>query len=193
MIIPALQGLAVEITSVSRYPNNPRVGNIGLLRESVRKHGQFKPLLVQRSTGYILAGNQTYQAMEEEKEPEVAVAFLDVDDATAKRIVALDNRASDTSTYEDLLLAGLLKEIQAQDDDGLEGTGYTEEDLDALMESLAREAAGPDPEPDEEEDLDSSGPAPWAVVVAVRSETDQADLMGRLEREGYTCRAQGGS
>lgn len=188
MIIDSLIPLAVEIGSISGYPGNPRIGKIADIRASIRDHGQYKPVLVQRSTGYIIAGNQTWQAMVEEGEPVIAAAFTDVTDVQARKIVAFDNRVSDLAEYEDLALASLLQEIQ-RDEDGLEGSGYTDDDLDALLEKLAADADPGDQMPDPGDEDPEHGSATYGVIVTCGNEDEQAELLERLQGEGLTVRA----
>lgn len=121
----------VKIDAIKPFPGNARKGNVEMLRESLRVHGQYRPLVVQESTGYILAGNHTWEAMRENGESEVDIGIIDVDDDKAKKIVLVDNRSNDVAEYDDKALADLLAEIP-----DLEGTGFTRLDLDAMIASL---------------------------------------------------------
>jgi DNA modification methylase len=95
---------------------------------------------VQRSTGYILAGNHRYLAAKKAGLEEVPVLFVDCDDKTARRILLADNRTSDLATYDNEALADLLKELRVEHD--LVGTGFGETDVDKLLAELAPEAKG---------------------------------------------------
>ena len=66
---------------------------------------------------------------------EVPVYWVDVDDATARRILLADNRTNDLATYDDAVLAELLTAL-AEDDDLL-GSGYDGDDLDDLLADIA--------------------------------------------------------
>ncbi len=55
---------------------------------------------------------------------------LDVDDDAAQRIMLVDNKSSDDAGYDESALALLVKE--AHDARGLEGTGYSIEELEEL-------------------------------------------------------------
>ena len=85
--------------------------------------------MVNRPTGQILVGNHTYRAAVALGWPEVAVTYVDVDEAEARRIVLVDNRTADLGTYDDERLADLLTSV-ARD---MTGTGYTTDDLDELL------------------------------------------------------------
>src|SRR3989442_2624593 len=55
-IAPQLRALAVPIDSVSLHPRNPRRGDVAAVRASLERFGQRKPIVVQASTRYVVAG-----------------------------------------------------------------------------------------------------------------------------------------
>jgi len=122
----------VDITTLSPHPDNARQGNTDLIAQSLEHNGQYRPLVVQTSTGHVLAGNHTLAAAHQLGWTQVAATFIDVDDTAAKKILLADNRTSDTATYDDQLLAELLASLN----DDLIGTGYDPGDLDALTDSF---------------------------------------------------------
>lgn len=121
----------VPLDDLATYPRNPRKGDIPLIAESLTVNGQYKPIVVQAGTNMILAGNHTFLAARQLGWPTIDVVRLDVDDNEARRIVLTDNRTSDIATYDDEALVELLGEIE-----DLGGTGYSQADLDALIEGL---------------------------------------------------------
>lgn len=140
------------------YHRNPNLGNIDVIKASLRAHGQYKPVVVNAGThtgrpNEVLAGNHTLKALRDlqEAEPdntawrEVAGYVIDVDDDRAARIVLVDNKsAEDGFGYDTEILTDILGEL-----DGLEGTAFTEDEYSDLMASL--EEALPDfgtPDPD---------------------------------------------
>jgi hypothetical protein len=66
--------------------------------------------------------------------PEIPVVWVDVGEAEEKRILAADNRTAELGGYDEAVLASLLQGIQ--DDGGLLGTGYAEDDLTDLIDAL---------------------------------------------------------
>lgn len=121
----------VPIDSIKQYHQNPRVGNMKAIRESIRENGIFRPIIVQRSTGEIIGGNHTWKAARQEGYTKVPVVFLDVDDQHAARIVLADNRTNDLSTYNTDVLADILKTLPS----GV-GTGYDDEAMAELLGSV---------------------------------------------------------
>jgi len=122
----------VEIGSVRPHPKNVRQGDIGAISESLRAHGQYRAIVVQRSTGQILAGNHTWKAAKALGWSHISAHFIDCDDEQAMRILLADNRANDLATYDDAALAELLTAL-SHTDDHLTATLFTGDDLDDLL------------------------------------------------------------
>lgn len=123
------QAETVDIDSVKQYHKNPRIGNLPAIRESLRSNGQFRPIIVQRSTGEIIGGNHTWKAAKAEGWSKIAVVYLDVDDEQAKRIVLADNRTNDLSTYNSEALADILNGLP----NPAVGTGYDDDAVKSLL------------------------------------------------------------
>jgi len=107
---------------------------VGAIVESIGHNGFFGALVVQKSTSHILAGNHRYLAAKAEHMSQVPVIWVDVDDQQALKILLADNRTNDIASYDDTALAELLAELS--NTAGLEGTGYSSEDLDELVSTL---------------------------------------------------------
>jgi ParB-like chromosome segregation protein Spo0J len=122
----------VPLDSIHPHPDNARRGDLDVIADSLQVHGQFSPLIVQRSTGNIVKGNHTWLAAQMLGFELVDVAFIDVDDDQALRILLVDNRAADLGGYEEQSLTDLLASLN-----DLVGTGYDPGDLDARLASLA--------------------------------------------------------
>ena len=129
------KGLKVEQVKTGQlnlHPHNARQGDVGAICQSLEAHGQYRPLVVQRSTGNVLAGNHTLRAAQALGWTEVDVTYLDVDDDQALRILLVDNRSNDLATYDNSVLTDLLESL-VRSDFGLEGTGFDGSDLDDLL------------------------------------------------------------
>jgi len=123
----------IDIGTIEPHPKNVRQGDIGAISESLKAHGQYKPIVVDRRTNQILAGNHTWRAAKSLGWSQIAVGFIETkDDDDATRILLADNRTTDLASYDDAGLADLLKELIASDD-GLEGTLFNDEDLNQLL------------------------------------------------------------
>lgn len=123
----------VALAQLIHHPENARTHDLATLKISLNAHGQFNPVVRQRTTGYVIKGNGTMDAAAELGWGFLDVITLDVDDDQARRILLIDNRASDNGGYDEDSLTSLL---QALGDD-LSGTGYDDGDLDARLAQLA--------------------------------------------------------
>jgi DNA modification methylase len=132
----------VPVDTLKCYPGNPRRGNLAAIKESLQTNGQYRPIVVNRRTNEVLAGNHTLRAARELGWAEIAASFVDVDEEAAARIVLVDNRTNDLAGYDSEALAELLGELPE-----LAGTGYDRDDLDALLAELGRAEPGEDEPP----------------------------------------------
>lgn len=162
----------VELSKINCHPNNPRRGDVGFLADLIKRVGFTTPILVQRSTGYILAGNHRFMALESLVEAghksikKVPVVYLDVDDARAKEILLSDNRSSDVAGYDSEALTTLLQEL-LDSGSNLSDVGYSKEYLDSMLESGEKLS----------DDIDDSLPAPETVPFDEAEPTDSPNEM----------------
>lgn len=179
-IAEPIRHLAVPVDSIHPYPGNPRTHDLPAIAASLAnpKRGQYKPITVNRRTGDILAGNGTWEAARDLLGwTQIAVTWVDVDDATAAGIVAVDNRTSDLAGYDDRLLADLLGQV-----DDLASVGYTPEDLDGLL----KEPPPPDALPDGDET--DKYREQYGVIVLCDDEQQQQAAYEDLTGQGYKAR-----
>lgn len=129
------------------FHRNPRRGDTATIAASLRAHGQYKPIVVNRGThtgrpNEVLAGNHTLMAIRDlaERFPDddrwqsVLVHWVDVDDDRASRIVLVDNRASEIGTVDTDTLYELLTTLENPD---LDGTGYDDDYMTMLSELVS--------------------------------------------------------
>jgi ParB-like chromosome segregation protein Spo0J len=131
---------SVSISSLTAYPTNPRRGDIDAIALSLTAHGQYRPIVVQASTKFVLAGNHTLKAAKKLGWKKIKVVLVDVDEDTAKKIVLADNRLTDLAAYNEPLLKSLLQALPE-----LNGTGFTAsevETLDRLISGDQKEPLG---------------------------------------------------
>jgi hypothetical protein len=138
--------------SLIPYPGNARRGDVGAIRESLENLGQYKPVVVQLSTRYVLAGNHTLAAHLDLGWDEIEVYWVDCDDETAKRINLVDNRSADLGEYDSRALADLLRSLEGD----YTATGYDGDYLSELLEQMANEALDRDGEGEDDGDDDGA-------------------------------------
>ena len=154
-----VQGLETyRLADLRPYHANPRRGDVAQIARSLSRTGQYRPIVVNAGTKTgryreVLAGNHTLAAALKLGWSHLAGSVVDVDDDTAARIVAADNRTAELGGYDDAALLALLESVAAAEQ-GLEGTGYSDADLLALLARMAPDAepealTDPDEIPDE--------------------------------------------
>jgi hypothetical protein len=104
---------SVKIDDLKPHPKNARQGDVGAISESLRENGQYRPLVVQKGTNVILAGNHTFKAAKLLGWSTIEVGYIDCDDDRALRILLADNRANDLATYDTNVLREILEELAA--------------------------------------------------------------------------------
>ena len=128
----------IRLSELTRFPGNARRGNVAEIRKSIKRHGQYRSLVVRSHDGRltILAGNHTRDALEAEGHDTARCELIECTDDEARRINAADNRLGELpdpetgERYDGDALAELLSSL----DGDFDGTGWTEDDLAALLE-----------------------------------------------------------
>lgn len=183
-----MQHLATVELPVARlrvYPGNARRSGLRAIADSLRANGQYRALVVRADDptdplagGTILAGNHTFLAANGELGwSSMRCEVIDCDEVAARRIVLVDNRLADRAKYDNDALTALLE--AAADDGGLDGTGWTEDELAKLAGVLP--AAG-------DADVDELAEA-YGVVVECDTEQQQTQLLAQLDDDGWRVRA----
>jgi ParB-like chromosome segregation protein Spo0J len=162
------------------HPSNPNQGDMGAIIQSIEANGFVGALLVQRSTSCVIAGNHRLLAAMTLGLSEVPVIWVDVDDERAERLLLADNRIARLGMNDESQLAMMLQGL-AMTAGGLEGTGFDGDDLDALINDLNSDAAGPS-------DADKQTRKKYNVTVRCSDEEDQEATFKRLLAEGYDAR-----
>lgn len=161
--------LVVRLASVDDLrldPNNARGHsdrNYNEIAASLRRYGQVKPIVV-RSDAVVLAGNATLVAARDIlgwSHVNVVDWPEHLDDTEATAYGVADNRTAELAHWNDDVLVTSLREI-AETDLSLEGTGYDDGELQALIDALEFTP----PEPDAEGDDDDDAMVP-KVIIAV--------------------------
>lgn len=132
-IHPDLLVLAVDVDTLTPLDGNPRRGDVEAVKASYERFGQRKPITVnQKQDGRVVtAGNHQLQAVQELGWDKIAVVWTDDDEEEALAWAVADNRVADLAYNDPSDLFDILTTIN-----DLEGTGYTQEDVDAMLNIL---------------------------------------------------------
>lgn len=128
-----IAALAVDINTLVPLEGNPRRGDVEAVKASYLRFGQRKPITANRQQDgrVVTAGNHQLQAAKELGWTKIAVVWTEDDEEDALAWAVADNRVSDLA-YND---PGDLFEILTSLNE-LDGTGYTSEDVDAMLNIL---------------------------------------------------------
>lgn len=135
MIADALRPLAVPCSDLEFDPANPRSHdeeNLSAIRASLKTFGQRKPIVANRRTKQIEAGNGTLQGALALGWSHVAVVWVDDDDKTATGFSIADNRSAELAIWDDKNLRDALKTLEAPDKDLADMLAKLEEEAKAL-------------------------------------------------------------
>jgi site-specific DNA-methyltransferase (adenine-specific) len=136
MIQKDLLQLACPISQLNLLPGNPRRGDVDAVKASLERFGQRKPIVVRKSDRVVIAGNHTLQAAQALGWTEIAVVWVDDDDAMSKAFALADNRTAELGDYDEEALAALIGEVGALDPELLEATGWDSKSVSDLLDGM---------------------------------------------------------
>ncbi len=139
----------VPIGTLFVSPSNPRFNDDAVphVAASIRRFGWRQPIVAKR-TGEVIAGNTRLKAAQSLGQEQVPVHWFEGTDLEATAFAIADNKSHEFSSWNEPALAKLLDELRAED--ALDGVGYSPDDIDELIRSIAAEV---DPR-----DVDDEGP-----------------------------------
>jgi len=195
------QLVEVNVDELCLYAGNPRRGRVDLIAEGLERYGQYRAIVARRADRTVLVGNHMLRAARQLGWRSVQVLYVDLSEEKSKQLLVWDNRTSDLADNDTEALVELLEGL-----DGLEGTGYEQQDLDELLDELDVEPLIPEdvpPLPDEPRtrpgeviDLgahrlicaDARDPAAWAALLdGERPEAMWSDPPYGVQYEGKTA------
>ena len=125
----------INITELSSDPANARKHsqrNIEAIASSLRRFGQQKPIVVDKSN-VVRAGNGTLEAARHLGWDQIDVVFTNLESSEATAFAIADNRTAELAEWNDDVLAaslqGLDEELQA-------AAGYEGKELDQILSTL---------------------------------------------------------
>jgi len=122
------------------HETNPRQGDVGAIATSFKENGFYGRVIVDKRDSRVLAGNHRVKAALALGMLKIPVEYIETDgDIHAIKVLIGDNRHSDLATYDNEILAELLQTLAASSE-GLLGTGYDGDDVDALLYELGLDA-----------------------------------------------------
>ena len=154
---PEAAAVWVAIADLKPWASNPRDNSkaIAEVSKSIRRFGWGSPIVANKRDGEIIAGHTRFAAAQRLKLDKVPVRWLDLDPADAHALALADNKVGEVATWDDATLRQVLQELQDADASLLADTGFSEEELAALMGEVQPTVLEPEGEPPE---VDEAGP-----------------------------------
>ena len=161
----------IKLDELQEWENNARIHtkrNLEALKQSLKDFTQTKPILVQKSTMRIIAGNGTYEAAKALGWESIECNILDLDDARANALAIADNRTGDLSEWNEKYLTEALEGLKT--DGLLDLTGYNSNELEQMLKfqngdmfekitpNTEKEKAGADAFPPKKEEREKKEP-----------------------------------
>lgn len=175
----------VAASKLKHHPDNPRLGDVDAIEASIRRFGWYGNLQVQKSTGFIVKGNNALEAGLRIGFTSFPVVFLDISDDDALGILITDNRTSDLAHYHPPTLGDALTKM-AKTSRGLEGTGFEPPDVARVLDSLVKKTP---PVNELDQAVQLRPPSEYAVIsCADAEEWDELKAilrLGPVRRGGY--------
>jgi len=187
-----------DLVGWKRNPKAHPADNVAAIARSIKRFGFAAPLVAWKSRRQIVAGHGRLLAAQllytedasqllatDQPGPGlVPVRFLEfASEGEAAALAIADNRLTEANPMDDAAIGELLREMKGE---GVvvDGLGYTDADLDALLNP-------PDPTPEPEPEGDQSGKLKesFQILIECRSEREQLRLLENLTNEGINCRA----
>lgn len=125
----------VAIDLLKHHPRNANHGDVEAIKKSLAVNGWYGSVVVNTATKHILAGNHRVMAAKALGWDTVPVQWVDVTPEEELRILVVDNRTTRIGQDDTTKITDILAEL-SNTPIGLDGTGYSAGDLDALIDSL---------------------------------------------------------
>lgn len=158
----------MPLDQILRAPRNPKDHDLGQINKSIHRFGFVNPILINESTGRLVAGHGRVDDLQQlkasgkrppqriiEKDgkwlvPVIRGVSFENDDEAEAYLVA-DNQLTILGGWNDAELANILSDLSAKGEEMLDGIGFDTDDLDDLLKRLNREIEQEEKEQDEAE------------------------------------------
>ena len=148
-----------DIVGNPRNPNTHPEAQVELLAKIISSTGWRQNITISRRSGFVVKGHGRLAAAKLAGLSQCPVEYQDYSsEAEEWADLTADNRLAELAEIDDVKLADLLSEL-TQEDFPMELTGYTDEDLESILDSIA----GTDPEENTGVDTPVEQPLPPMV------------------------------
>lgn len=171
----------VELSKLVPWDKNPRKNDEAVQRvaDSIRRFGFASPIIARKENFEIIAGHTRWKASKLLGLKTVPVRLLDVSERDAHLLALADNKVGEIAEWDDAKVAEILSDYSFGD---AIIAGWSGNDLGKMAAELVGAPDGGDSGPKLGSGLT------YSVVVECEDENAQAELLERLENEGFKCK-----
>ena len=146
----------VDLDALHPWPDNQRENReaVKSVADSISRFGFGSPIVARLEDSTIIAGHTRLEAARLLGLDRVPVRFLDLDETSARLLAVADNKTAEIADWDDAALSTLLAEWTEQGVD-LDALGFSDGELERLLDEQAEETEGDDDAPEVQEDVHS--------------------------------------
>ena len=164
-----ISDVTADPANVRRHPEK----NLDSIIGSLKRFGQQKPIVID-GAGVVRAGNGTLAAAIALGWDTIKVVETELTGADAVAYAIADNRTAELAEWDDAALASTLEELQIDDADLAESTGFDEDEIAQLLVKVMA-----DVEEEEESEDDEPGESLDAIVTVTFPVTAEQEVAFR--------------
>ena len=141
----------VDVAELKPWAQNPRdnAKAVAEVAKSIRRFGWGSPIVANQRDGEIIAGHTRFAAATKLGLKQVPVRWLDLDPADAHALALADNKVGEIADWNNDTLRQVLLDLKAADESLLADTGFSDEELAALLGDVTPTVLEPEGEPPE--------------------------------------------
>ncbi|KIL23736.1 ParB N-terminal domain-containing protein [Bacillus pumilus] len=150
----------IPVHKINPSPYNPRIDlqpgdpEYDSLKNSIKKFGYIDPLVWNERTGHLVGGHQRFKVLMEDNPSEILVSVVSLNEQDEKALnIALNKIDGDWDEYK---LTELIKELEKTGYD-LSATGFSDTELEDILQQLEHTGQGGTVSESKEIDLDDFG------------------------------------
>ena len=123
----------VDISALEPWKDNPRQNQSAIdeVAKSIKRFGFASPIIARAADKMIIAGHTRFEAAKKLGLKSVPVRFMDLDLNDAQLLALADNKIGEIADWDEDKLKDILASLDDQD---LSGLGWSDEELDALID-----------------------------------------------------------
>ena len=179
---PAAEWVATE--KLRPWAHNPRKNDqvVERVADSIRRFGFGAPIIARKADGEVIAGHTRLKAAIRLGLPRVPVRYLDLDPADAHLLALADNKTSELADWDEAALGLVLEQLRAEDMDLLAGTGFSDAEIQRLIDGAHANEGGATGDDAAALDRPSELQQKWSTAVGQHWEVPSKTVPGRVHR-----------